>query len=187
MRITGGQYRSRQLKTPKGASTRPTSGMVRETLFNILMPVLPGAIFLDLYAGCGSVGLEALSRGAERAIFVEHARPALACLQANIHELDLEDDTEMVPIPVDRALAQFAAAHRRFDLIFLDPPFADTSAYHQMLQHVATSNILADDGILVAQHDTHLKLPENFERLHRYRRKDLGDNALSFYRFSDEA
>lgn len=182
MRISAGRFRGRQLKTPKGDATRPTSGMVRETLFNILTPKLPEARVLDLFAGSGSVGLEALSRGAAAAVLVEKARPALACLKENIALLDVAAQAAVMPLPVDRALEELARAGERFDLIFLDPPFADADAYRRVLEAVAGTTLLAEDGVLVAQHDARLPLPDAVGPLTRTRERKIGDNALSFYR-----
>jgi 16S rRNA (guanine(966)-N(2))-methyltransferase RsmD len=183
MRLSGGRFRGRMLKTPKGEATRPTSGMVRETLFNILAPVLPGMTVLDLYAGSGSVALEALGRGADHAVLVEKARPALACLRENIAALGVGDDAEVLPMPVERALEELTRQGRVFDLIFLDPPFADAGAYRTVLD--AAGTLLAADGVLVAQHDRRLPLPDEAGPLRRDRLKPIGDNALSFYRHAE--
>jgi 16S rRNA (guanine(966)-N(2))-methyltransferase RsmD len=181
MRITSGIYRGRVLKTPKGEATRPTSGLVRETLFNILARDIPDACVLDLFAGSGSVGLEALSRGAAHATFVEKARPALACLRENIAALGVSEETTVFPYPVDRALEQLSHAGNSYDLIFLDPPFADAEAYTRTLATVTDSDLLAPYGVLVAQHDVRLSLPDHADQLERYRLQKIGDNALSLY------
>lgn len=186
MRINSGTFKGRVLKTPKGEATRPTSGLVRETLFNILARDIPGARVLDLFAGSGSVGLEALSRGAAHAVFVEKARPALACLRENITALGVADETTVLPYPVDRALAELTRAGDSFDLIFLDPPFADAEAYARTLAAVAESPLLTPDGILVAQHDARLPLPEKAGKLKRFRLQLIGDNALSMYKIPVE-
>lgn len=182
MRLSGGRFRGRMLKTPKGNATRPTSGMVRETLFNILAAEIPDARVLDLFAGSGSVGLEALGRGAAHAVLVEHARPALACLKDNIAALGVADAVTVMPIPVARALDVLVRQGDAFDLIFLDPPFADANAYQQVFAAIAASTLLAEDGVVVAQHDRRLPLPEQVGTLTRERLKPIGDNALSLYR-----
>ncbi|HOS44808.1 MAG TPA: 16S rRNA (guanine(966)-N(2))-methyltransferase RsmD, partial [Armatimonadota bacterium] len=143
MRISGGRFRGRMLKTPKGDATRPTSGVVRETLFNILAAELPGARVLDLFAGSGGVALEALGRGAAHATLVEHARPALACLKANIAALAVGEAVTVMPIPVTRALDVLARQDAQFDLVFLDPPFAAAAAYQQALATLAGAELLA--------------------------------------------
>lgn len=183
IRIGGGSYRGRQLRAPKGEATRPTSGMVRESLFNILAHELPDARVLDLFAGCGSVGLEAISRGAAHATLVEKSRPALACLTANIAILGVANQVAVLPIAVERALEQLAAGDP-FDIIFLDPPFSDLTAYHDVLTRVAAGGILSPNGIFIAQHDARTTLPEQAPPLTRYRVQRVGDNALSFYQYT---
>lgn len=185
MRIGAGHYRGRTLKTPKGAATRPSSGMVRAALFNILAARIPGARLLDLYAGCGSVGLEALSRGATHATFVEKAHLALACLRENIAALGLGEQVTVYPSPVERLLEQLVA-HEEFDLIFLDPPFAQLHAYLTVLKYVASGGLLASGGILIAQHDARLMLPDAQGMLYCFRRQRVGDNMLAFYCTKDK-
>jgi 16S rRNA (guanine(966)-N(2))-methyltransferase RsmD len=183
IRIGGGDHRGRQLRTPAGGATRPTSGMVRETLANILMADIPEARVLDLYAGCGSVGLELLSRGATAATFVESAKAALDCLHANIALLGVAGQADVLPLPAARALTHLAQAGAPFDIIFLDPPFADEPAYTETLSAVAAGHLLAEDGVLIAQHAARLHLPETLDDLTRTRIKVIGnDNALTFYR-----
>lgn len=183
MRVGGGEFRGRTLHTPTGDATRPTSGLVRETLFNILTPALPDARILDLYAGSGSVGLEALSRGAEHATFCENAHSALKYLKQNVTELGLEDYVSTLPIDVNRALEQLCKQGEKFDIIFLDPPFADIEAYNKVLELVSiTPSILAADGLCVAQHYRRLRLPEEYGQLVRTRVREIGDNVLTFYR-----
>jgi len=182
MRIGGGEFRGRVLRAPKGEATRPTSGLARETLLNILLPCLPDARLLDLYAGSGSVGLEAISRGAQAAVFVEISRPALDCLRENIAMLGMEKVTGILPLPVERALPRLIAEGACFDIIFLDPPFADRQACQTVLEIIAGSALLAPAGVVVAQHASRVKLPEQLGCLTRYREKIIGDNALSFYR-----
>jgi len=182
MRISGGEFCGRVLRTPKGEATRPTSGIVRESLFNILAPKLAEAHFLDLYAGCGSVGLEALSRGAAQATLVEKARPALLCLSGNIAALGVTAQAQILPIPVERAIEQLRRAGAHFDLIFFDPPFADVDAYLTVLRMVAADVLLASDGQIIAQHDARTSLPDAIDGLARIRLRVIGDNALSFYR-----
>ncbi len=183
MRIGGGEFRGRTLHTPAGDATRPTSGLVRETLFNILTPLLPDARILDLFAGSGSVGLEALSRGAGHATFCENAHSALKYLKQNITELELEDYVSTLPIDFNRALEQLYKQGEKFDIIFLDPPFADIESYNKVLELVSiTPSLLAEDGLCVAQHYRRLRLPVEYGQLVRARVREIGDNVLTFYR-----
>ena len=181
MRIGAGEYRGRTLKTPKGEATRPTSGLVRASLFNILATHIPDARVLDLYAGCGSVGLEALSHGARHVTFVECARPALACLRENIAVLDVSEQSSVLPYPAERAL-ELLTSREQFEIIFLDPPFAQTPVYLAVLAKVAAAQLLATTGLLIAQHDARLALPDQLATLCCIRRQRIGDNMLSFYR-----
>ncbi len=121
MRITGGEWRGRPLIAPAGNGTRPTSDKVRQALFNLLGPQIAGATFLDLFAGTGAIALEALSRGARRAVAVESSPPALAALHKNSETLGAA--LEILPLPVEQALKSFAAKGDTFDIIFLDPPY----------------------------------------------------------------
>lgn len=185
MRIVAGEMKGHSLRTPKGAATRPTSGLVRETLFNIIAPRLGKAHLLDLYAGSGSVGLEGISRGVIQAVFVENARPALACLRDNITALHAEETSEIIPLPVARALAQLMQHQAHFEIIFLDPPFADKTSYQEILSLLAGSKLLAEQGIVIAQHDKRFALEKQYDALHCYRQKEIGDNMLSFYQLID--
>lgn len=184
MRISGGIYCSRILKTPKGDLTRPTSGIVRETLFNIIAPQLDQARFLDLFAGSGSVGIEALSRGASFAILVEKHRVALDCLRTNVDLLHIQQECLILPSPVERALAQLATQGEQFDFIFLDPPFADTQAYMTVLTQLGASNLLTPEGSIIAQHAAVLTLPGVIGPYICYRNRLIGDNTLTFYRYT---
>lgn len=186
MRIGAGEMKGHTLRTPKGAATRPTSGIVRETLFNIIALRLAEAHLLDLYAGSGSVGLEAISRGAVRAAFVEKARPALECLRENIATLHVEEYTEVIPLPVERALAQLTRQQAEFDIIFLDPPFADKASYQEILTILSGSKLLVEGGIIIAQHDKRFMLEKLYGELSCYRQKDIGDNTLSFYQLNGD-
>ena len=121
MRITGGEWRGRPLIAPAGTATRPTSDKVRQALFNLLGPQIAGAALLDLFAGTGAIGLEALSRGAARAVAVESSPPALAATRKNSDSLGAT--LEIISLPVERALQSFAAKNESFDIIFLDPPY----------------------------------------------------------------
>jgi 16S rRNA (guanine966-N2)-methyltransferase len=181
MRVAGGELGGRKLQTPRGSATRPTSDMVRQVLANILAPRLPGCRFLDLFAGSGAVGIEAISRGATTATFIEDARPALACLRENVTALGLGDRTTIFAQPVARALPKLARDGAAFDVIFLDPPFADAAAYSTTLTAISQGGLLAPDGLVVIQHDSHTHLPETVGTLIRTRERRVGDNGLTFY------
>lgn len=184
MRVIAGIYRSRPLVAPKGLDTRPTSDRLRETLFNVLAPRIESAIFLDLFAGSGAVGIEALSRGASESIFVENNEFALKTIRANLASLGIKDSYALEARSVPAAIKRLAASGRTTNIIFLDPPYADTAAYETTLALLGgeCSSLLAHDAIVVAEHTKKTDLADRFGALSRYRLLKQGDAALSFYR-----
>ncbi len=183
-RIISGRYRGRRLKTPAGAATRPTASRVRQVLFDILAPELPGCRFLDAFAGSGGVGLEALSRGAAQVVLVERGRAALAALRANLESLGGDPRVELRR---DDGLVALRAAARRgtaaFDLIFLDPPYESELA-RAALEVIADGGALRAGGTVVVEHFHKRPLPETIGRLARDRVVRVGDHLLSFYRLA---
>ncbi len=189
MRVIAGTYRSRLLASPPGDATRPTSDRLRETLFNILAPRLPGCRFLDLYAGTGAVGIEALSRGATHAFFSENAPPALKSLSANLAALNIPVSTYTLE---DRGATQLLQRLPKLlgthtaDLIYLDPPYELEDAYTQTLGFLGSLTnraLLAPDALVVAEHATKSKfqLRETYGTLTRTRTYKQGEASLSFY------
>lgn len=123
LRLIAGKYKGRILKAPKTNSTRPTQGVVREAVFNICQNEIESADFLDLFAGSGAMGLEALSRGAAHAVFVEQNRNAIICIKQNIAELQVENETDLLAMPAIKALSLLAKNGTRFDIVYIDPPY----------------------------------------------------------------
>jgi len=183
MRVIAGQYRSRVLVAPKGRDTRPTSDRLRETLFNVLAPRLEGAVFMDLYAGSGAVGIEALSRGARETIFVEQAEAALKAIRANLASLGTRGGYALEARGVAGALRRLAESGRVTDIIFLDPPYERADEYELTLGLLGgeCSGLLAPGAIVVAEHTKKGDLAEGYGGLERYRVLKQGDAALSFY------
>ena len=169
MRVIGGEFRSRRLKTIPGLATRPTPDRLRETLFNVLAPRIAGAVFLDAYAGTGAVGIEALSRGAARCIFLESSRGALEAIRENLHALGIEDRALVVAGPVLATLARQQA-----DIVFLDPPYEREAEYAEVLAQ-------AQAPLVIAQHSVRFDPGDVHGALRRTRLLKQGDNALSFY------
>ena len=183
MRIIAGQFRSRPLAAPKGTDTRPTSDRLRETLFNVLAPHIEDSVFLDLYAGSGAVGIEALSRGASEAIFVEIAEPALRAIRANLASLGIRGGYLLEPHAIAAALKRLASANRTVDIAFLDPPYDDAGEYESTLTLLGGKclPLLALDAIVIAEHLKKLSLANRYGALHLYRNLKQGDSTLSFY------
>ena len=179
MRIIAGVYKSRILKAPAGIKTRPTSDRLRETLFNVLAPRIQGARFLDLYAGTGAVGLEALSRGAAEVSFVEAAASAAKFIRANIAALGITFSLNIEITDVAAFLRKAAAAKRTFNLIFLDPPYDEMKEYESTLR--ALSAVMAANALVIAEHRKKDKLADEYGSLTRTRLLEQGDATLSFY------
>ena len=183
MRVIAGEFRSRPLLAPKGLDTRPTSDRLRETLFNVLAPRIAGSVFLDLYAGSGAVGIEALSRGASHVIFVEHAPPALRAIRSNLASLGILGNYSIESHRAAAALRRLAVTEPKADIVFLDPPYNDTDEYDSTLSLLGGEclPLLAPGAIVIAEHLRKLTLPDTAGALHRYRTLKQGDSILSFY------
>ena len=153
MRIIAGTARRTVLVAPKGQDTRPTADIAKESLFNILD--VSDTRFLDLFCGSGAIGLEALSRGARDAVFVDNARIAIAAVTQNLQKAKLESFAEILQTSVKDAIIKLSVAGSLFDIIFLDPPY-DTNMLQNTLNHLAIENILAKNGIIVAETDSKL-------------------------------
>jgi 16S rRNA (guanine(966)-N(2))-methyltransferase RsmD len=188
MRVIGGQYRRRPLRTLAGQKLRPTSDRLRETLFNVLAagPVpLENSVWFDLFAGSGAIGIEALSRGAAMVYFVESHRAATAVIRQNLLSLEIERGFEILERDSATGLQQLAARTVKCDFCFLDPPYADAKEYTTTLQALASLPLLRPTGLVIAEHDRRFDPGETFSgsagRLQRFRKLVQGDSALSFY------
>lgn len=185
MRVIAGRFRGRTLHAVRGLKVRPSADRVKESLFNILAPRITGARFLDLFAGTGSIGIEALSRGAAEALFVEQDRDALRCLQRNLEACRLERGFEVIRQPVARALRELEAQECRFDLVFLDPPY-QADLYSSTLELLGAGNLVAADGWVIAEHDRRMELAAEYGCLSMFRTRQTGDTALSFFSHAAE-
>ena len=172
MRVIGGRLRSRRLKPVPGLHTRPTPDRLREALFNVLTPRIANATFLDAYAGTGSVGIEALSRGADKAILIERSPAALAILRANLRALQLTEEAVVV-----RGSAAAVLSAYRCDIAFLDPPYEEIGEYQKAMVALDASQC----PLVIAQHTSRFALEERYGTLHKQRVLKQGDNSLSFY------
>lgn len=184
MRVIAGTYRSRPLSAPPGRVTRPTSDRLRETLFNVLAPRVKGSIFLDLYAGSGAVGIEALSRGAREVVFVEQAPPALKTIRANLSLLKIDSGYALESFSAAAAIKRLATQGREVDILFLDPPYEAADEYDLILNLLGgvCSALLKAEAIVIAERAKRHQLAENYGTLQRYRTLHQGDAGLSFYR-----
>jgi 16S rRNA (guanine966-N2)-methyltransferase len=187
MRVIAGHFRSRVLSAPPGLDTRPTSDRLRETLFNVLAPRISGASFLDLYAGSGAVGIEAISRGASRVAFVERDPAAARVLRGNLESLHISEGFRVHAGSVKTFLQKRAAdagpKPDPNDIVFLDPPYDAADEYASTLNLLggSTAAHLAPDAVVIAEHRRKTTLEESYGTLRRTRLLEQGDAALSFY------
>jgi 16S rRNA (guanine966-N2)-methyltransferase len=179
MRIISGEARGRRLQAPRGAATRPTADHLREALFNILGSA-EGLAVLDLFAGTGAVGLEALSRGAARAVLVDHADAAVRVINANVATLGYEERVRVLRLDVARALRLLERDGARFDLIFVDPPYEGPAA-RDTLAALGSGSLLAPGGLVVVEHDWRNAPGEQHGVLCLGQRRKYGQTEVSFY------
>jgi 16S rRNA (guanine966-N2)-methyltransferase len=186
MRVIAGKYRSRPLRSLPGLETRPTADRLRETLFNVLTAADPnaleGTVWLDLFAGTGAVGIEALSRGARRVYFVESSAPAAELVRQNLEKLGVEGGFQILRQEAVRALHALEKQAVVADLVFLDPPYRLSAAYAATLGALSKSGLLTANSLVIAEHEKRFDPGEEFGALRRYRKLEQGDAALGFYR-----
>jgi len=184
MRVIAGHYRSRKLAAPAGSATRPTSDRLRETLFNVVSPHIIDSVWLDLFAGSGAVGIEAISRGARMVYFVESSSRAAKAIRLNLRSLGISEGFELQEQEVLKTLRALDSAAIACDFCFLDPPYAEKSAYEQALGFLSQSRLLSAKSTVIAEHDQHSDLLDRYGALERFRRLRQGDAVLSFYRLA---
>ena len=184
MRVIAGEAKGRMLLAPKGTGTRPATDRIRETLFAILEPDLADARVLDLFAGAGTLGIEALSRGAAHATFVERSQAALTALRANLRATQFIERSDIVPANVLAYLQDPLAAG--YDVVFCDPPFADVAVLEQVLMALPIARALLPGAIVVARF-MRKHAPVIPEPAHVYRTKEIGEESLLFLRYDAAA
>ena len=178
MRVITGKARGVQLKTPDGMATRPTADRVKEALFSIIQFDVPAAKVLDLFGGTGQLGIEALSRGAKGAVFVDAGEPACRLIKENLHRTKLETDAKVVRSDY---LQYLNRCREKYDIIFLDPPYAEVFL-ENALKRIAEIDILETGGIIVAERPVGKELPWDFEGFTRSKDYKYGNTALTIYR-----
>jgi 16S rRNA (guanine966-N2)-methyltransferase len=181
MRVIAGKYKSRRLVAPEGVETRPTSDRLRETLFNVVAPSIAGSVWLDLFAGSGAIGIEALSRGAQSVYFVEFSGAAARIIRKNLHTLEISEEADIFERDVMTALRTLNTRGVVCNFIFLDPPYRKLDDYEQALNFISRSRLLSQGGQVIAEHDKHFDPGDAFGLLRRHRTLRQGDAVLSFY------
>lgn len=179
MRIISGTSKGRKLVTPRSQSLRPTSDRVKESIFNILQDDIVGKVVLDLFAGTGNLGIEALSRGAKKTIFVEKGRQALRLIQRNLTQFGLEEQSEILPKDANRAIGILKQRGESFDLILMDPPY-EKGLIQKTLMKLNSYPIYHKDSILVIEHDRREPLSTVMDGWNLIRQRRIGDTLISF-------
>ena len=184
MRVIAGQYRSHPLKSLPGLDLRPTSDRLRETLFNVLASssTLKGSVWLDLFAGTGAVGIEAISREAQYVYFVESNRKHARLIRENLRSLKISDGFDVYESDVASALRSLHASGITCDFCFVDPPYQLRGAYERTMEFLGKSRVVGESTIVIVEHEKKYDPGDDFEVLGRYRKIVQGDAALSLYR-----
>ena len=184
MRVIAGKYRGHKLFVPRGRLIRPTPDMVRESIFNILGAKVSNSRVLDLFAGTGALGLEAISRGAREAVFADKRNTSLAAINRNIQTLSLAEQCRVLKIDLERGLGRLKNEAEPFDLIFMDPPYA-ADLIEKILARLSDSRLAAPQAQAVAEHDSKLNLTGSVENWRLSETRTYGRSALSFFTFTN--
>ena len=179
MRVISGKFKSRRLKATPPLGIRPTSGKLKETLFNILGQSVRGARFLDGCAGMGGIGIEAISRGAEFAYFVDQSGKACGIIRENLRSLGIEEGFKVLEMNLLRALDMIDIP---LDIVFVDPPYEQENLYEACLERVGAKPLLAPGGVLIIEHSKRKEMPDSAGQLRKIRVLVQGDAALAFYK-----
>lgn len=186
MRIIAGLHKGRRLLSPQTDEVRPTSGRVKEALFSILGDRIAEATVLDLFAGTGAIGIEALSRGAARVIFVESHPISLKLLQANLTQCGLLENSDIYPAGARAFLKQGSHREKTFDIIFADPPYREDSV-NTVLPLLGQSAMMLPHTVVILEHLTKYQIPPHVGPLNRVRQYRYGDTTLSLFRLAEKA
>lgn len=180
MRIASGKYRGMEIETPRGSKTRPTGGRLKKSLFDILAPSLPGARVLDLFAGAGALGLEALSRGAAHVTFVERNRGASETIRKNVERLGLGEQVELLRREARSALGLLVEREETFDVVLIDPPYR-SEMHASLLQRIGSMSLVSPGGLVILEHHHKTNLADSYGCLTKAREVRAGESCLSFY------
>jgi 16S rRNA (guanine(966)-N(2))-methyltransferase RsmD len=182
MRIIAGEWKGRRLVAPKGRGVRPTLDMVREAVFDVLGPRAVDAQVLDLFAGTGAMGLEALSRGAARVTWSDIDARSLAAIRENLGKLGPEPDRcEVLALPALAVIQRMKKAGRVFDIVFVDPPY-EHGLYDETLLGLSVARIVAPEGVVVVEHARRIEVTANYGDLLRFKERRYGETCISWFR-----
>lgn len=181
MRVVSGSCKGRQLKSIQGTQTRPTTDKVKAAIFNMIGPYFHGGVGLDLFAGSGSLGIEALSRGLDKVVFVELNEQAIRVIKENLRMCRLTEKAEVYKNTAERALKVIQKREMTFDYIFLDPPYK-REWIKETIDIISKENILTPGGYIVCEHESSMELPERIDFFSRLKNERYGTVAISIYK-----
>ncbi|MGI6224718.1 MAG: 16S rRNA (guanine(966)-N(2))-methyltransferase RsmD [Peptococcales bacterium] len=185
MRVIAGLCRGRNLKSVKGLATRPTADRVKEAIFNVLNFKVQNAVFLDLFAGTGSMGIEALSRGGKLSVFVEKEKKAIKVLQENLLNCQLEEYAQVYPTDYGHALKLLHKNRYKFNLVYLDPPYK-LMIIDNILKELVSLELLIKGAIVIAETDLTTQLTQGYKKLFKVREDKYGDTKITYYQLNGE-
>ena len=183
LRVISGIAKGHKLKTVKGSTTRPTSDMVKESLFNIIAEYVPDARVLDLFAGTGNLGIEALSRGARYAVFVDKSRECIRIIRENLIHTRLLEKAEIIQANSIEYIKKLSHTDSKFDIIFMDPPYNENLIMH-VLDIIGNGDIISENGIIAVERTNKNEIPEQIGCLIKFKDRKYGTTSLSFYKHS---
>lgn len=186
MRVIAGSVKGRKLKAPAGLHTRPITDMIKEALFNVWGPNIFDANVLDLFAGSGSVGIEALSRGAFKVTFVDNDINAIKIIKENLSNCGFATGFEVLHNDVFRVIENLSRHGQKFDYIYVDPPFSNPRIFNEIMLVLGRTDILDDEGVLVIRAQKQKEMAETFHGLAKYRLSNYGESNLHYYRWTKE-
>jgi len=181
LRVISGSAKGHRLKTLKGMATRPTSGMVKEALFNIISSRVAGSHVLDLFAGSGGLGIEALSRGAVRAVFIDLSPVCCRIIRENLAHTRLAGKAEVYAMDYSDAILKMCRERRKFDIIMMDPPYRKNFV-QEALKLLTNNDIMMDDGMIIAEHGASDDVPDACDRFRAVDRRTYGDTMITIYK-----
>lgn len=181
MRVISGKVRGLKLNTPKNEDVRPTTDRVKESLFNMISPYIMDSNVLDLFAGTGSLGIECLSRGAQRCVFVDVSKESISIIKSNITKARVENESIVLNLDFKDAISKLKVQKNKFDVIFMDPPYYK-NMFIDALEKIDNADLLEEEGIIVIEHDSKENFPEKIERLEKHKVKKYGNTTLTFYK-----
>jgi 16S rRNA (guanine966-N2)-methyltransferase len=182
LRVVSGNYKGRQLKAVPGMTTRPTTDKVKEAIFNMVGPYFNGGVALDLFAGSGGLGIEAISRGMEQCIFVDREAKAIQTIHKNLEVCHASDASEVYRNDAERALRAIIKREIKFDLIFLDPPYRQQKL-KALIKLMSENNLLKQDGFIVAEHGSDIELPLEIDQFYQYKQEKYGMSSITIFTY----